>query len=87
MKYMQMYWNNKSLYNDLLTSYHHHRFSKTHYLDCLLVQRLSSGVRTCMKQRLQLYSMANQPGRGGAAARCAAAPPNAGRGSSAPPGA
>jgi len=31
--------------------------------------------------------MANQPGRGGAAARRAAAPPNAGRGSSAPPGA
>jgi len=31
--------------------------------------------------------MANQPGRGGAAARCATASPNAGQGSSALPGA
>jgi len=70
-----------------LTSYHHHQFLKTHCFDCLLVQWLSSGVHICTKRRLLLYSMANQPGRGGAAARCAAALPNAGWGSLAPPGA
>ena len=64
-----------------------HQFLKTHRFDCLLVLRLFSGVRTCTKRRLLLYTMANQPGRGCAAARRAAAPPNTGRGSSAPPGA
>jgi len=78
----------RSVYIHLfLTSYHHHRFSKTHRFNCLLVRRLSSGVRTCTKRRLLLHTMTNQPGRGGAAARHAAVLPNAGQGSSAPPGA